>query len=121
MTSVTAVVLGVGSAAGALLRYAISVWLMRRQEGTAFPISTWVANVIGAGVFGLCLHALTKPQPEPLWIELGMSFCGGFTTFSAWSVETVTLFQRNRLQAVSYSISSLAVAMGMLILTWHFG
>lgn len=81
---------GLGGAVGAMLRYAISLI----PYGGEFPILTLLTNVIGAIVIGFisgyssCKHI--SPQ-SLLFLKTGV--CGGFTTFSTFSLEAYTLFQ----------------------------
>ena len=121
MTELLPVAVGLSAAAGAVLRHAVSVRLTRRALNAGFPWSTWLVNCLGAALFGLSLHALAHRHESSLWLEMCMGFCGGFTTLSAWSVESVGMFRRNRRQALGYSVSTVVVGMGVLLLAWQFG
>ena len=84
---------GLGGAAGAALRYAIS---LLPSKGL-FPLWTLVTNVIGALCIGLVTGmALRKNLPANMVLFLKTGVCGGFTTFSTFSLESYTLFQSGR-------------------------
>lgn len=91
MPSWLAVLLGGG--AGSLLRYGIGVFL-RRGEG-AFPWGTFAANVLGCFLIGL-FYALSSRLSLTAEVRLLLTtgLCGGFTTFSTFSYESLQLFQQ---------------------------
>ncbi|MFB5189922.1 fluoride efflux transporter CrcB [Alicyclobacillus fastidiosus] len=113
MNVVLPVLVGVGSAIGAVARYGVGVFIGRVNH-SAFPWGTWLINVIGTALLGLFTLNLQSASPD-LFLLLGTGFCGGFTTFSTLSVETVTLYRANRLLSLFYLFSSLGVG---LILAW---
>ena len=83
-----------GGALGALARYG-SVRLMTAWLGPAFPYGTLAVNVLGSGVAGcLFVHLIESGHGgESLRGLLIVGFLGAFTTFSAFSVETLRLFE----------------------------
>lgn len=110
-----------GSALGALARLWVSV-LLYSAPGLAFPWSTLTVNALGSLLIGACA-ALTAPVGRwPLGLETRLflmgGFCGGFTTFSFFSLETLLLLgQGNWPLALLYVgltllLSLLAVAGG---------
>lgn len=109
---------GLGGAVGAMLRYAIS---MLPSKGV-FPIGTLVTNVIGAFAIGMIAGlAVRKNLPANAVLFLKTGICGGFTTFSTFSLESYTLFQSNKPGlAILYMILSVVLCLigvmsGMLI------
>ena len=111
---------GAGGFIGAVLRF-----LMGRlplKEITAFPINTLLINVIGAFVIGLVAAAAAKHGTENsgimMFLQIGV--CGGFTTFSTFSLDGITLIQEGQLlMFMFYAVSSvvlclLAVWLGQL-------
>ena len=79
-----------GGAAGAMLRYAISLIPVRGS----FPVLTLITNLLGALLIGFIAGAaeLTSPSPNLiLFVKTGL--CGGFTTFSTFSLESYTLLK----------------------------
>ncbi len=99
-----------GGAAGSVLRYAVGLALVRTS--VAFPIGTLLVNVLGSFLIGLFARWLSTPGLDPLWrIALTVGFCGGFTTFSTFSAELITLAQEGRvLRAAVYVVLSVSLA-----------
>ncbi len=88
-----AIAVAIGGALGSLARYALGLWA--RGYATVFPLATLMVNVLGGFVMGL-LAALMAARPEfPPWLRAGLmtGVLGGFTTFSAFSLETLTLWR----------------------------
>jgi fluoride exporter len=101
---VTAVLLvGMGGAAGSILRYLVSLAAVAAL-GTAFPWGTLAVNAIGSAAIG-ALAALGLQHHARLLLVTGL--LGGFTTFSAFSLETAQLWQRAPWLAVLYVAASL--------------
>lgn len=83
----------VGGAAGTLARYGLGM-LVQRSTGGAFPWGTLTVNLIGAFVIGLLYETFTRVQIEPqVRLLLFTGLLGGFTTFSAFGIESVSLFR----------------------------
>jgi CrcB protein len=82
----------VGGALGAVSRYGVDSFVDRRS-GIAFPLSTFVVNVVGCLAVGFIIAALVDRHRTPEWLRIGlvMGFCGGFTTFSTFAQETLDL------------------------------
>lgn len=91
-----------GGGFGAWLRYAIGHWAARFDAVQHFPWHTFGINVVGSFVLGLVAVCY---KDRPMWfLLLGTGVCGGFTTFSTFSVETLTLLEKDRLwSAVAYA------------------
>jgi CrcB protein len=85
----------VGSALGGLLRFAIGKLAIPLDTGIGFPIGTVFINVIGSFVIGyfgtLTLHNGRYPVSENIRIFVMIGICGGFTTFSSFSLQTFDL------------------------------
>lgn len=87
------ILVGCGGALGAMLRYAIGLFPVR----SPFPILTLVINFLGAVAIGLIAEAASArqlSQKSTLFWKTGV--CGGFTTFSTFSLEATTLFQEKQ-------------------------
>lgn len=86
---------GLGSGIGGMFRVAISLLInLKYGKATAFPIGILMVNLIGCFLMGLAFAYLNqKPRFESLYVFLAMGFLGGFTTFSAFSLEALQLFQ----------------------------
>lgn len=96
---------GLGGAAGAMLRYAISLLPYSRS----FPLLTLLTNLTGAVVIGyLSGLAAKRDVPAQVMLLLKTGLCGGFTTFSTFSLETFELLQNGQfLPAGLYALGSL--------------
>lgn len=94
---------GLGGMLGSMLRYFISVVI----KTPSFPSATLTVNLVGSFVIALVLgSALKSSQFELNWrLFLATGVCGGFTTFSAFSVECVQLLQQQRYQTFILYVS----------------
>ncbi|MDR3464355.1 MAG: fluoride efflux transporter CrcB [Xanthobacteraceae bacterium] len=102
----------VGGGLGAALRHAVNV-ASGRAFGTAFPYGTFIINISGSLVMGLIAGYLAfkgdAAQPWRLFIMTGV--LGGYTTFSAFSLDSILLYERGELAlAAFYVIGSVALA-----------
>jgi CrcB protein len=84
--------IGLGGAAGTLLRYAISL-LAPRLFGTTFPASTLIVNLIGSFFIGVIMYVglTTKSIPVDVRFALTTGVMGGLTTYSTFNYETIEL------------------------------
>ncbi len=92
-------------------RAALALW------GPGFPVGTLAVNVIGGLAMGLLAGWLASRASgdEALRYLLGVGVLGGFTTFSAFSLETVLMIERGELMTASfYIIASVVLAIGAL-------
>lgn len=94
LASVLAV--GLGAFAGALLRWVFGIWFNPLLP--VMPLGTLAANLLGGFVIGAALGVFNQFQSLPPEIRLFVTtgFCGGLTTFSTFSAETVTLLLRQQ-------------------------
>ena len=84
-----------GGATGSVARYVLGTLLLRVSSG--FPVSTLLINVAGSFLIGLLARLFDAPdQNQVLRAALTVGICGGFTTFSTFSAETVTLLQQGK-------------------------
>ena len=103
-----------GGAVGAGFRYQVSA-IALRNLGPGFPWGTWIINLLGGLLMGILAGILAKQfvpdQGEPLRLLLGVGVLGGFTTFSAFSLEAANMLLRGQiLLATAYVVSSAAGA-----------
>lgn len=82
---------GIGGFFGAVCRYLVSVWARGWVEN--FPLGTLTVNVLGSFALGLCAAFMTK---EPMRLAAAVGFLGSFTTFSAFSYESMLLWESGR-------------------------
>lgn len=88
------ILVGLGGAAGSILRYLTSLLTTKYATGV-FPFATLTVNILGCILLGLFMgyidrHLISNPAIRLLVIT---GFCGGYTTFSAFAFENFTLFQ----------------------------
>ncbi len=103
-----------GSALGGVARFGVSTFGVR-WLGPAFPWGTLAVNVIGSAFIGW-LSASLPMQPVSARLFLMTGVCGGFTTFSAFSLETLSLVrQGDASRAAMYAVSSLVLC-GLAVL-----
>lgn len=107
---VKCLMVGIGGFAGSVCRYLIS--LIPITEKHAFPVKTFITNVLGAFVIGLIVAlALKRPEMNPkTTLLLKTGFCGGFTTFSTFALESSDLIGKGQWGvATAYMILSVVV------------
>ena len=87
------IVVGLGGFLGSVARYLVGM-IPIREEGL-FPVNTFIINILGAFALGCIAVAVSKgDQVDPrLALFLKVGVCGGFTTFSTFSLETGSLIQ----------------------------
>ena len=99
-----------GGAIGAGLRWQTGT-LALRLLGSGFPWGTWIVNLAGGFLAGLAAGLLMRQGSagEPLRLFLIVGVLGGFTTFSAFSMEAAFMIQRGEhAMAAAYAVSSFA-------------
>ena len=103
--------IALGGAAGSVLRYLIGGGV-QRMGGAAFPVGTLVVNVTGCFLIGMIAQHYTNTQAHPgMRALLVTGFCGGYTTFSAFSLETTGLVQGGEYgKAAGYMFLSVALS-----------
>lgn len=102
------ILVGLGGALGSVVRYLISV-LVYSGKTQLFPWSTLLTNFMGCLLLGLLLGYFQKNdnQYQELKLLLAIGVCGGMTTFSTFSAETLNLLQSGNLLAAGlYAICS---------------
>lgn len=111
----------VGGAIGSLVRYLISVWWIAFW-GEEFPWATLMVNAAGSfgiGLFaGLTLAGGLLPVPLGVRIFVMVGLFGGFTTFSAFSLQTLQLAQDGRLP---WAVGNIAGSIGGCLLAVWLG
>ena len=112
---------GIGGFIGAVLRYKISGLVLYQTVDWKFPAGTFLVNVCGCLVAGILMalavkHDMFSPNTK---LILFTGVLGGFTTFSAFGLETMDLLQRNEVLwaslyvALTVFVGILAVWLGM--------
>lgn len=110
---VECIVVGVGGFVGAVCRYLIGMIPLR--EGCVFPVKTLIINIAGSFMIGMVAALAMKTDflnPRTvLFLKVGI--CGGFTTFSSFTLETTDLMKNGKMYlAAIYTV--LSVTFGVL-------
>jgi CrcB protein len=106
----------VGSAAGGVARYLLTEAIQVRTGGT-FPLGTLLVNIVGCFALGFIAQTvLHESEASPRFRALlATGVCGGFTTFSAFSLETVRMLEEGDvLRASSYIGASVVLGLTAL-------
>lgn len=120
----TLLLVAAGGATGAVARYLLGVQAMRSLGG-GWPYGTFAANILGGLLMGVLAGALATrggADQEKWRLLLGVGVLGGFTTFSAYSLEVALMIERRAYgQAALYSLGSvvlsvLALVAGLLLM-----
>ncbi len=105
-----------GGGLGAALRHGANI-VAARMFGTAFPYGTLIINVLGSLAMGLIAEyfALKAGLPQRWRLFLTTGILGGFTTFSAFSLEAALLYERGQIAGSAiYVIASVVLAISAL-------
>jgi CrcB protein len=110
----TLLIVGIGGGLGALARYGAGA-LVARLWPMGFPLSTMLVNIVGSVLMGLFMGALSRhsgPGAEAMRLFVAVGLLGGFTTFSAFSLDAVQLIGRGELlQAGAYVLLSVVLCL----------
>jgi len=113
----TVSLVALGGAVGAALRYLTGVGMMRLWGPQDFPLAIITVNVVGSFLMGVFVVAAAHRGLTHLSPLVMTGLLGGFTTFSAFSLETMTLFERGAVgQATLYVALSVGLSIGGLAL-----
>lgn len=110
-------IVGIGGFAGAIVRYKLGGLILRHTTEWKFPVSTLVVNVSGCLIAGILVGLVEKHDlfSSNFRLFLFTGLLGGFTTFSAFGLETVYLLQRHETAlALLNVISSVFLGIGAL-------
>ena len=111
------ILVAIGGAVGATARYALGVQTLR-MWGSAWPYGTFLANILGGLLMGVLVGYLAHrggADQERLRVLLGVGVLGGFTTFSAFSLEAALMIERREIvSAFVYAAGSVVLAIAAL-------
>ena len=108
------VTVALGGAFGSVARYLLSGWVLHHTIDWRFPLGTFLVNVLGCLVIGILAGLAVKDDffSSEARLFLFTGIIGGFTTFSAFGLETIYLLRRTEfLVAGSYVLLSIAVGL----------
>lgn len=112
----TLIFVAIGGALGAICRYCVEIAATQLGSGQ-FPWGTFTVNIVGSFVLGVLAAAMTfawSPSPE-LRAFLVVGLLGGFTTFSAFSMDVAVLIEKDRLAlAAVYLIGTVTISVAGL-------
>ena len=106
----------IGGGLGSLVRYAISLFI-GNFTSTTFPIATLISNSISCAILALVTVLFSAKMSDSSWMQplLLIGFCGGFSTFSTFSAETVALIQSgNVFYALLNVLISVSIGIGII-------
>lgn len=115
-------IVALGGAAGSVARFLVGQWSLR-QFGPAFPWGTLIVNVVGSFAIGFLVELVARRlnASAEMRLLLVTGFLGGFTTFSAFSLDALALLERGATAAamiyvlVSVLVSLAAVVAGLAL------
>lgn len=108
---------GLGGMIGCISRYFVSLW-MHLLLGMKFPWGTLVVNIIGCLVVGMLMYVIEDRHELPTAVRLFLitGILGGFTTFSAFGLETLELIRAARYPAAAfYVIASIGFGLAAIV------
>ena len=116
------ILIAAGGALGAVARY-IAGAQTSRLLGSSWPYGTLFVNLLGGLLMGLlAAWVASRTGAERMSFLLGVGFLGGFTTFSAFSLELVLMIERRVFApAAAYALTSVVLSCGALILGLWLG
>ena len=121
---------GLGGAIGAMARYGVGLAAMRLAPGATWPWATLTVNVVGGLLMGLLVGWMAERAgagQENIRLLGAVGVLGGFTTFSAFSLETVLMIERRQFGmaagyvAVSVVVAIVALMVGLMVARRAFG
>ena len=117
-----ALVVGLGGLLGSLARYKLGGLVLHHTSSWRFPLSTFVVNLVGCALVGVLAgiaeHRHGLSPAARLFLITG--FCGGFTTFSAFGLETVYLLRRHEAPwALANIVASVALGVVAVWMGWR--
>lgn len=100
---------GLGGLLGSVLRYLVGI----ATRSASFPLATFTVNIIGSFIIGCMFGLASKHQlttDNKWWLFIVTGICGGFTTFSAFSLEALQLLQQNKFGTFTLYIAGSLIA-----------
>ena len=93
----SALLVFIGGGLGSLLRYTIGRITPILVGGVPFPVSILLANIVASALLGAIVgYGLSRSVTDEIRLLIGVGFCGGLSTFSSFSTDTLVLLQAGR-------------------------
>src|SRR4051812_10498323 len=110
-----------GAGLGGMARYGLGTFV-QQLTGPAFPWGTLLINVTGSMVLAFTYAFLDRTLAAPEWrLFIGVGICGGYTTFSTFSYESVRLLQEGEIgRASAYVLGSAALGILAVLVGFRF-
>lgn len=112
---------GLGGGLGSIARFSTTN-LSQKYLSTFLPYGTLIANILGSFLIGLLLAYLIENPSHSFKLLLVTGFCGGFTTFSAFSLENFNYLQNGQLGIfLLYGLGSIALGLFAVFVGYSLG
>lgn len=106
----------IGGGLGSIARYSLSIYI-KNLNWVELPIATFGANMISTMFLGLTFFYLKANAPQWVYALLAIGFCGGFSTFSTFSLET---FQMMKSGQIAWAIGNVLVSVTLSLFILFF-
>ena len=110
----------IGGGIGSVARYTVTT-LVKNFTAVSFPFGTLTVNVVGSFLMGIVTALIAGKwavDSEPVRLLLAVGFLGGFTTFSSFSMETLTLIEKHE---IFYALANIVTNMVLGLLAAYVG
>ena len=105
-----------GGGVGSVARYLMSYFTQKLWTVNSFPMGTFLVNIVGCLIIGFLTSYFLKVDSYLKYLLI-TGFCGGFTTFSTFSVENYSLWQnQDYFTLILYVILSVVIGFGAVVL-----
>lgn len=112
--------LGIFGLAGIFLRYYIDTKLLSQTSNIPFPLATFLVNMLGCLLAGIISYFMLTKGHTILSLGLLTGFCGGLTTFSGYSLQSLNLFtQESTIKSLAYFILSPCLGLLFAFVGYH--